>query len=84
MSVFDRLERERAVVVLCDHVRRLENSQVNSYYPCRDVRTMENSFVIPVNLKLVTVDNIYVQCGYVCCVEMKKLCMYRPSLCFES
>ena len=59
----------------CVHVKRFENSQVKSYYSCRDVRTMENSFVTPVSLKLVTNDNIYVECGYVCSVEMKKLCV---------
>jgi len=75
MSVFDRLDVERAVVILCVHAKRFANSQVNTYYSCRDVRTMENSFVIPVNLKLVTSDNIYVQCGYVCSVELKNLCI---------
>lgn len=62
-------------MILCVHVKRFANSQVNSYYSCRDVRTMENSFVIPVNLKIVTNDNICVQCGYVCSVEMKNLCI---------
>jgi len=75
MSVFDRLDVETAVVILCVHVKRFANSQVNSYYSCRAVRTMENNFVTPVNLKLVANDNIYVQCGYVCSVELKKLCI---------
>lgn len=75
MSVFDRLDVERAVVILCVHVKRFAHSQVNSYYSCRDVRTMENSFVTPVNLKLVTSDIIYVECGYVFSVELKKVCI---------
>lgn len=54
------------MVVSCARVKRFANSQVNSYYPYRDVRTMESVFVTFMKLKLMTNGNTYVKCIYVC------------------